>query len=160
LVRQPFWPQERLYDSSREDRVFRRLFVLIALGLSAAAPPVDQDRALVGAWKAVTYEVNGVQHPMQGLFIFTKSYYSANVRFKLGNSPMDDANGNAGPYTRVGNRIVFKQWVQVHVRPGDSNQPILSREGPDESSDYQFDGDRLILVFPSKNRYILERMAG
>jgi hypothetical protein len=138
--------------------MFRRFVVLLALGLCAAASPVDQDRALVGAWKAVTYEVNGVEHPMQGLFIFTRSYYSANVRFRLGDGPMDDANGNAGPYSRVGNRLVFKQWVQVHVRPGDSKQPILSREGPDEASDYQFDGGRLILIFPSKNRYILERI--
>lgn len=95
---------------------------------------------------------------MQGLFIFTKSYYSANVRFNLGNGPVDDANGNAGPYTRAGSRIVFKQWVQVHVRPGDKSQPILSGEGPDEATDFRFEGDRLILVFPSGNRYILERM--
>ncbi len=96
---------------------------------------------------------------MQGLFIFTKNYYSANVRFKLGSGPIDDANGNAGPYTRDGSRIVFKQWVQIHVRPGDTNQPVLSREGPDEATDYRFEGDRLILLFPSKNRYILERVA-
>lgn len=139
--------------------MFRRFVVLAALGLLAAAAPVHQDRALVGAWKAVTYEVNGVEHPMQGLFIFTKNYYSANVRFKLDDGQMDDANGNAGPYTRFAKRIVFKQWVQIHVRPGDRTQPILSREGPDEASDYRFDGDRLILVFPSKNRYTLERIA-
>ena len=131
----------------------------MTLGISAAPPSADQDRALVGAWKAVTYEVNGVEHPMQGLFIFTASYYSANVRFKLGDNPIDDANGNAGPYTRAGTRIVFKQWVQVHVRPGDRSQPILSRAGPDESSEYRVEGDRLILTFPSRNRYILERLS-
>ncbi len=142
--------------------MFQRFVVVISLALSAsasAASPVDQDRALAGAWKAVTYEINGVEHPMQGLFIFTKNYYSANVRFNLGSGPMDDANGNAGPYTRDARRIVFKQWVQIHVRPGDTNQPILSREGPDEATDYRFEGDRLILLFPSKNRYILERVA-
>jgi hypothetical protein len=136
----------------------RRFIALVALGVSAATSPVDQDRGLIGAWKAVTYEVSGVEHPMQGLFIFTKNYYSANVRFKLGEGSIDDANGNAGPYARAGNRIVFKQWVQVHVRPEDRNQPVLSRAGPDEASDYQIDGDRLILIFPSKNRYILERI--
>lgn len=139
--------------------MLRSFVALVALGLSTAASPIDQDRALVGAWKAVTYEINGVAHPMHGLFIFTASYYSANVRFNLDGGPVDDANGNAGPYRRVGHRIVFEQWVQVHVRPGDKNQPILSRQGPDEASDYRFDGDRLILVFPSKNRYVLERMA-
>lgn len=136
----------------------QRLVSIAALALVATALPVAQDRALVGAWKAVTYEIDGVEHPMQGLFIFTKNYYSANVRFKLGSGPVDNANGNAGPYTRVGNRIVFKQWVQVHVRPGDKDQPVLSREGPDEATDYRFQGDSLILVFPSKNRFILERL--
>jgi hypothetical protein len=141
--------------------MFRRFVVGISLALavSAAASPADQDRVLVGAWKAVTYEINGVGHPMHGLFIFTKNYYSANVRFKLSDGPIDDANGNAGPYTRKGNRIVFKQWVQTHVRPGDTIQPVLSREGPDEAADYRFEGDRLTLIFPSKNRYVLERMA-
>lgn len=139
--------------------MFHRLVIMLSLALSAAASPVDRDPALVGAWKAVTYEINGVEHPMQGLFIFTKNYYSANVRFKLGSGPMDDANGNAGPYTRDASQIVFKQWVQIHVRPGDTTQPVLSREGPDEATDYRFEGDRLILLFPSKNRYILERVA-
>ncbi len=31
---------------------------------------------------------------------------------------MDNANGNAGPYTADGRRIVFTQWVQIHVRRG------------------------------------------
>jgi hypothetical protein len=138
--------------------MFRRIAVIVSLILSMTASPVGQDRELIGAWRAVTYEVGGVEHPMEGLFIFTKNYYSANVRFKLGGGPIDDANGNGGPYTRVGDRIVFKQWVQVHVRPGDKNQPVLSREGPDEATDYRLDGDRLTLVFPSKNRYVLQRL--
>jgi len=138
--------------------MFRRSVAVCSLALSMLAPPVDQDRGLVGAWRAVTYEINGVGHPMQGLFIFTAQHYSANVRFKLGDGPIDDANGNAGPYTRAGSRIVFTQWVQIHVRPGDATQPILSRQGPDETAEYRLDGDRLILTFPSKNRYILQRL--
>jgi len=138
--------------------MFQRLVLATAFTLSIAASPTHQDRPLTGAWKAVTYEINGVGHPMQGLFIFTKNYYSATVRFKLGSGPVDDANGNSGPYTRAGNRIVFKQWVQIHVRPDDKAQPILSREGPDEASEYRFAGDSLILTFPSKNRYVLERL--
>jgi hypothetical protein len=138
--------------------MLQRIVCMCSLALSVAASPTAQDRDLVGAWKAVTYEINSVGHPMQGLFIFTKSYYSANVRFNLGSGPVDDANGNAGPYARQGSRIVFTQWVQVHVRPGDKNTPVLSGAGPDEAADYRFDGDRLILSFPSGNRYILERM--
>jgi hypothetical protein len=136
----------------------QRVVFVIALLLSAVASPAAQDHRIVGAWKAVTYEISRTAHPMQGLFIFTKNYYSANVRFKLSNGPIDDANGNAGPYTQDGKRIVFTQWVQIHVRPGDEKQPMLSREGPEEATDYRFEGNRLILTFPSKNRYILERV--
>jgi hypothetical protein len=138
--------------------MLERIVVVLTLALSIAAPPVAQDRSLVGAWKAETYEINGVGHPMQGLFIFTKNYYSANVRFNPGNGPIDDSNGNAGPYSREGSRIVFKQWVQVHVRPGDKDNPVVSRQGPDEATDYRFASDSLILLFPSGNRYILERL--
>jgi hypothetical protein len=151
--------------------MIRSAVAFLACVLSAIAAPLgrhatgdtvqdsSRDPSLVGAWKAVTYEVNGVAHPMQGLFIFTSTYYSANVRFRLGDAAMDDANGNAGPYSQSGHHIVFKQWVQVHVRPADRNQPILSREGPDEASDYQLDQNRMTLTFPSGNRYILERIA-
>jgi hypothetical protein len=45
------------------------------------------------------------------------------------------------------------------VRPEDQKQPVLSREGPDEASEYKFEGNQLILTFPSKNRYILERVS-
>ncbi len=62
----------------------QRILVAVVLLLSAAASPAAQDNRIVGAWKAVTYEISGTPHPMQGLFIFTKNYYSANVRFKLG----------------------------------------------------------------------------
>jgi len=117
------------------------------------------DARFPGVWKAVTYEVAGVPHPMQGLFIFSKNYYSANVRFQLASGPVEDSNGNTGPYTANNGRIVFKQWVQVHVRPEDKKEPIISHAGADEASEYRFEGNRLILTFPSKNRYILERLA-
>jgi hypothetical protein len=139
--------------------MLQRVLFTISLALCVAASPVAQDRVLVGSWKAVTYEINGVAYPMRGLFIFTKNYYSANIRFKMGNGPVDNANGNAGPYTRDGSRIVFMQWVQIHVRPDDKNEPVVSREGPDEAADYRVEGDRLTLIFPSGNRYILERVA-
>jgi len=138
----------------------RILFVVVLL-VSAVASPAAQnpERRILGAWKAVTYEISGTPHPMNGLFIFTKHYYSANVRFQLGTGPIDDSNGNAGPYKMAGKQMVFTQWVQIHVRPEDAKQPILSREGPDEACDYKFEGNHLILTFPSKNRYILERVS-
>ena len=128
------------------------------LVLTCAASAAAEDRRLVGQWKAVTYQIDGVDHPMEGLFIFTPRFYSANVRFKLSAGPIDDANGNAGPYVADGRQIVFTQWVQIHIRPGDKTEPILARKGPDEATAYAIDGRRLILTFPSKNKYILERL--
>jgi hypothetical protein len=134
-----------------------REIITLVLIMCTAVPAACKDRRLVGAWKAVTYVIDGKPHPMQGLFIFTAQHYSANVRFKLSESPMDDANGNAGPYAADGKRVVFTQWVQIHVRPGSTKDSILSRAGPDEATDYRIEGNRLILTFPSKNQYILQR---
>jgi len=39
----------------------------------------------------------------------------------------------------------------------DAQQPVLSRQGPNEATDYRIEGKRLILAFPSKNRYTLQR---
>ena len=136
--------------------MFRKnaLAVVLLLGsLSAGA----QSGSLVGAWKAVTYEIGGVPHPMHGLFLFTPHFYSANVRFRLAGGPIDNANGNAGPYQIHGDEIVFEQWVQVHVRPEDTKQPILSHEGAPEHSKFYRQGNKLTFVFPSGNRYELER---
>jgi hypothetical protein len=134
--------------------MFRKnaLAVVLLVGCIGA-----QAESLVGAWKAVSYEIAGVPHPMQGLFLFTRHYYSSNVRFRLGEGPIDDANGNAGPYHVNGNEIVFEQWVQVHVRPEDTKQPVLSHEGAPEHSKFQRQGNRLTIVFPSGNRFQLER---
>jgi hypothetical protein len=139
-------------------RLRRSLIVSLTLIWSVAAAQAA-DMRFPGVWKAVTYEIAGVPHPMRGLFIFSKGYYSANVRFQLTSGPVEDSNGNAGPYTAENGRIIFKQWVQVHVRPEDKKEPVLSRQGPDEVSEYRFEGNRLILNFPSKNRYVLERLA-
>jgi hypothetical protein len=136
----------------------RWIVITIALILWSLVSAAAGDRRLVGVWKAVTYEIGGKEHQMRGLFIFTRCHYSSNVRFKLNASPIEDANGNAGPYTADGVRIVFTQWVQIHVRPGDKMEPVLSREGPDEATEYRFEGNRLYLTFPSRNRYILERV--
>jgi hypothetical protein len=134
----------------------KAVLLLVLFGVPSLV--LADDARLVGAWKAVTYVVNGESHPMQGLFIFTKHHYSANVRFRMsGTGPIDDANGNAGPYSADGRRVVFTQWVQIHVRPGDAKEPVLARSGPDEASSYRIEGKRLILTFPSRNQYILER---
>jgi hypothetical protein len=132
--------------------------VLTILTLHWDAREARADERLVGVWKAVTYVIDGKPLPMDGLFILTPKYYSANVRFKLSPGTNDDSNGNTGPWVADGKRVVFTQWVQIHVRPGSASEPILSRKGPDEAAEYQIDGKRLTLTFPSKNRYVLERL--
>jgi hypothetical protein len=135
-----------------------RARLLIMLLVLAPAIARADDARLVGSWKAVTYLINGQPHPIQGLFIFTRHHYSANVRFRMtATGAIDDANGNAGPYTADGKKVVFTQWVQIHVRPGDAKEPVLARAGPDEATEYRVDGKRLVLTFPSRNQYILER---
>jgi len=130
--------------------------VLICGCVSAEA----QKPGVEGVWKAVTYDISGVAHPMSGLFIFSRHYYSANIRFQLAPGPNDDSNGNAGPYKTIGTEIVFDQWVQVHVRPEDAKQPILSHAGEPEHSKFSINGNTLILSFPSGNRFVLERLPG
>jgi hypothetical protein len=130
---------------------------IIIVFLLGCFPAGAQSGSLVGAWKAVAYEIAGVSHPMHGLFLFTPHFYSANVRFRLAEGPLDDANGNAGPYQIHGDEIVFEQWVQVHVRPEDKKQPVLSHEGTPEHSKFHIDGKQLSINFPSGNRYLLER---
>ena len=138
----------------------KKLLIAGLLLVVCGAPRVQaEDSRIVGLWKAVSYTIDGVDYPMEGLFIFRAHYYSANVRFNYtSKGPIDDANGNAGPYTADGKQVVLGQWVQVHVRPGDKKEPILSRKGPDEATSYHFEGNRLILTFPSKNKYVLERI--
>jgi hypothetical protein len=124
----------------------------------APAPASAEDRRLLGEWKALTYVIDGRDHPMDGLFIFTPKYFSANVIFKLSNGPVDDANANAGPYEADGSTITFVQWMQLHVRPGDKAEPLLLTTGIPEKASYAIEGDRLVITFPSANKYVLERL--
>lgn len=140
-------------------RIFLRRCALAFLLLTVTAGSAAADDArLVGVWRAVSYLMDGTTYPLQGLMIFTTRHYSGNTRFRTGPAPNDDANGNAGPYTADGRKIVFTQWVQIHVRPNDAAHPILSIAGPDEATDYRIEGTRLVLTFPSKNQYVLERV--
>jgi hypothetical protein len=131
--------------------------VVVAL-LAADLPARAEDTRLEGAWKGVTYRIAGRDYPMEGIFIFTPKYFSSNVLFKLTNGPADDANANGGPYTADGKQIVFTQWVQIHLRPGDRKEPIFSMKGAPETASYEVNGDRLVITFPSKNRYVLQRL--
>ncbi len=129
-------------------------------GWQAGAQAVPaQDARLIGAWKPLTYRIQGKDHPMDGLMLFTDWYFSSNVLFQLTGGLLEDGNMNAGTYEADGQRVVFMQWVQVHVRPGDAREPLLVRKGAPEPAEYQIEGDRLEIIFPSKNRFILQRLS-
>lgn len=141
--------------------MLRTLLVTLVLllplrGLSEAQAP---DPRLVGVWKTLTYIVDEVEHPLDGLFIFTDRHFSANVFFQLSGGDMEDSNANAGTYRIDGDTLTFEQQVQIHIRPGDSDEPIFYGRDVDEASKYRIEGDdRLIVLFPSGNRYICERV--
>ena len=143
--------------------MIRNLFVVSAVVLSLAArahAAEAPDPRLLGVWKTLTYVVEGVEHPLDGLFLFTERHFSANVFFRLSGGEKDDSNANAGTYRVEGDTLTFEQQVQIHIRPGDEQEPIFYGKDVDEAAKYRIedDGNRLLVLFPSGNRYICERI--
>jgi hypothetical protein len=126
--------------------------VVVASPLNAA------DSRLVGVWDTEVYKVAGKDYPMDGIFIFTETYFSANAFFRVSGGKQDDLNANAGTYHTDGNRLVFMQQVQAHVRPGDEKEPIFYGRGVEEAATYAIEGDQLIITFPSSNQYVCKRV--
>lgn len=133
---------------------FSLLIIILASLLSAQ----ENDARLLGPWKPITYHISGTDIPMQGLMIFTQNHFSSNVLFKLTKGLVDDANINAGLYETKEDKIVFKQWIQIHLRPGNSKEPIQLPNLLVEEASYKLEGNHLVIIFPSKNRFILERI--
>lgn len=133
--------------------IFLAIFISVSL-LSA----FGNDGRLLGPWKAVTSHIARADIPMEGLMIFTQKHFSSNVLLKLTKGPMDDANINAGLYETKEGKIIFKQWIQIHLRPGDSKEPIQLPNQLIEEASYKLEGNHLVITFPSKNHFILERI--
>jgi hypothetical protein len=131
------------------------LVITLSIGFLSAA---GNDSRLIGTWKPITYQIHGTDYPMEGLVIFTKNHFSSNVQFSMTGGSGDDANANAGLYKTEGNKIVFKQWIQIHIRPGDSKEPIQFPHQAVEEATYQLERGRLVITFPSRNSFILERI--
>ena len=131
------------------------LFITLALAPAAAEPA---DPRLFGVWSALTYVVEGKENPMDGLFLFTERHFSSNAFFRISGGKLDDLNANGGTYRTEGDRLVFMQQVQAHIRPGDAKEPIFYGRGVEEAATYTIEGDRLTIIFPSKNRYICQRV--
>ncbi len=130
------------------------LACVIVSGQAAEA----NDARLRGVWKTLVYVVGGEEHPMNGLFIFTARHFAANAFFRMSGGAQDDSNANAGTYRTEGDRIVFTQQVQIHVRPGDEEQPIVYGKDVVEEARYEIEGDRLTVFFPSGNKYLCQRI--
>jgi hypothetical protein len=131
--------------------------VVLAWGLLVAGVQAS-DQRIIGSWRTTTYQIQGVDHPMDGIMIFTPSYFAANIIVKRPGDSPEDANANSGPYWAEDGKIVFAQWMQLHYRPEDPEESFL-RSGIDEPSTYRFESqNKLILQFPSGNFYVLDRL--
>ena len=137
----------------------RQYFGIGMLVLSCVAGWTQaSDPRFIGSWRTTTYTIQGVDHPMDGIMIFTPGYFAANVILNFTGGDVDDANANSGPYWAEDGKIIFVQWMQLHLRPGDPEETFL-KSGVDEASSYRFQGpNRLILQFPSGNFYVLDRL--
>ena len=54
--------------------------------------------------------------------------------------------------------FLFWQKLQAHIRPGNQKEPIFYGKEVEEWGTYRFEGEQLMVTFPSHNRYVLERV--
>ena len=102
------------------------MFWLGILMLSCVAGSAQaSDPRIIGSWRTTTYTIQGVDHPMDGIMIFTPGYFAANVILNFTGGDVDDANANSGPYWAEDGKIIFVQWMQLHLRPGDPEETFL-----------------------------------
>lgn len=132
--------------------------LIIILGMSFLTQASRNGPSLQGVWKAVAYKIGDTHYPLQGLIIFTEKYFSSNVIFKLTKGAIDDANCNAGLYKADGKKIVFNQWIQIHLRPGQEQEPIFLNKDTIEEAAYKLEGNSLLITFPSNNQFTLEKI--
>ena len=116
------------------------------------------DPELIGVWDTHTYVVQGKEHSLNGLIIFTEKYFAGTGFSNFTGGELDDSNANAGTYTTDGNKVTFQQQVQIHIRPGDEKEPIFYGKDVPEEATYEIEGDTLTLNFPSGNKYLCKRL--
>ena len=138
----------------------KNFFLLLAIfGMTIALPLCADDARLYGPWDAIVYTIDGTEYPMKGIVIFTKKHFSSNVMFNMTDSSLGDSNHNAGLYEADGTKLIFKQQlIQIHIRPGNDEEPIELPNKPYEETSYQLKDNRLLIIFPSKNQFILKRI--
>ncbi|GAB5097728.1 hypothetical protein [Caballeronia sp. HLA56] len=116
------------------------------------------ERSLIGMWKAVTYEVDGVSHDLSGLVAFSRSHLVAAIRYASTVPDTCRLHANAGPYEVEEHRIQMLQWIQLHYDEAQPQSTLNTKNLPEEI-EYEIVEQVLVLVFPSKNRMILTKVS-
>lgn len=137
----------------------KKVLFSMVFGLLLVAHVTEaSDQSIIGVWNTHTYVVQGKEHELDGLIIFTERHFAGTGFSKFSGGEMDDSNANAGTYRVEGNKLLMQQQVQIHIRPGDEKEPIFYGKGVPEEATYEIEGDRLTIYFPSGNKYICDRL--
>ena len=143
-----------------------RLSVLvILLSMMTVVPAAANDPDLMGVWEPVTYHIAGKDYPMEGLLMFSKGHFTANVRWQGSSTELDDMNAQAGRYRTEGSNLIFTSDFSADIHTGNPEGhgshapgPIHYNRGRKEVATYEIEGDQLIITFPGKNRYHAKRL--
>ena len=135
----------------------KKLVLIAVLVLFSQTLEASENR-LVGAWDTHSYVIEGKNHPLDGIIVFTENYFAGTAYSSFSGGEMDDSNANAGTYTIEGNNVTFQQQVQIHIRPGDEKEPIFYGKDVPEAATFEIDGDNLTIYFPSGTKYLAKRL--
>ena len=135
----------------------KKLALVVFLVLLSHTLEASENK-LVGVWDTHTYVVEGKNHALDGIIIFTENYFAGTAYSSFSGGEMDDSNANAGTYTIDGNKVTFQQQVQIHIRPGDKKEPIFYGKDVPEEATFEIDGDNLTIYFPSGSKYLAKRL--
>jgi hypothetical protein len=133
------------------------MMILLVAGARGDEASQPLDARVLGAWKPVSYTVNGQVHSMRGLMIITPDYFVANTIYQNSAGAWTEANANSGPYSVKNGKIALTQWMQLHYRPSNPKDMLLT-EGIVEQIGYTLDNGKLVMHFPSGNSYTSERL--
>jgi hypothetical protein len=144
--------------------LMNRCLILAAVAsiiIGCDSDPGSDDRpddAVFGVWRAVSYEIQGIEHEQDGLIMIAPGFLMSNTVFNADGDSSLDANANSGPIRFEGNTIVIEQWMRLHWRTADTAGSFLD-QGAVERIPYRLENNLLIFEFPSGNRYVAERLA-
>ena len=91
-----------------------RCWILIAVAsvtFGCDSKPGSDDRpddAVFGVWRAISYEIQGIEHEQDGLIMITPGFLMSNTVFNADGDSSLDANANSGPIRFEGNTIVIE----------------------------------------------------